>query len=106
MFYLIVFLLQILKDEISVHEIFEISDLVEMDYPPKIEIDILSVPTSPDSALCLHVDGLNRRCVFKLLPGIANYNRSTLDIIVRNLSVCLQVIFQDKHNKSLWTPPR
>ena len=50
-------------------EIFDISDLLEMDYPPKIEIDILSCPTSLDSALCLHVDGLNRECVFKLLPG-------------------------------------
>ena len=52
-----------------------------MDYPPKIEIDILSVPTSPDSGpLCLHVDGLNRKCVFKLLPGITSYKNIRLEL--------------------------
>ena len=52
-------------------EIYEINDLLEMDYPPKIEIAILKAPTSPDAGpLCLRVEGLNRDCVFVLLPGM------------------------------------
>ena len=62
---------QISKDEIRMQEIYEISDLLEMDYPPKIEIAILKAPTSPDAGpLCLRVEGLNRDCIFVLLPGI------------------------------------
>ena len=43
-----------------------------MDYPPKIEVVIKSVPVSPDCGpLWLHVKGLNISPSFKILPGIA-----------------------------------
>ena len=49
----------------------DISDLLKLDYPPRIEIAIQSVPTSPESgALCLHVDGLNEESIFVLLPSM------------------------------------
>ena len=47
------------------------SDVLEMDYPPKIEIVIQSVPQSTDSGpLNIHVEGLDREFSFKLQPGI------------------------------------
>ena len=50
----------------------EISDLLELDYPPRIEIAIQSMPTSSESgALCrIHVKGLNTKSIFELLPGM------------------------------------
>ena len=62
--------MQILKDEISTQEIFDISDLLEMDYPPKVEIAILSVPSSPDAGpLCIHIQGFDRESTFSLQAG-------------------------------------
>ena len=48
---------------------YKISDLVELDYPPRIEIAIQNVPES--GALCLHVKGLNTKSIFELLPGMS-----------------------------------
>ena len=63
----------------------EISDLLELDYPPRIEIAIQNVPTSPETgALCLHVQGLNTESIFELLPGI--YMASMLSLVT-NITV-------------------
>ena len=60
-----------MKEEINTQEMYEISDLLEMDYPPKIEIIVQSVPASPVSGpLCLHIEGLDRESTFILQPGI------------------------------------
>ena len=73
--YIVTLTCQILKDEISVQEKYEgISNLLDLEYPPRIEITIHCVPTSPESgALCLHVKGLNTEPIFELLPGIHDH---------------------------------
>ena len=56
--------------EISTHDTYEISDLLDLDYPPHIEIAVKRVPPSPDSGpLCLQVTGLNKKSIFKIYPG-------------------------------------
>ena len=43
-------------------------DLV--DFPPKVEIDIQSVPSQPNTgSLQLHVEGLDEQLTFSLQPG-------------------------------------
>ena len=64
------FFVQILKREINSQENFDISDLLEMDYPPKLEIAIQSVPTSPDAGpLRLHIKGFDRESTFSIQAG-------------------------------------
>ena len=62
---------QIFKEEISPQEMYEISDLLEMDYPPKIEVEIQSLPCSPDSEpLHITIRGLDRESTYVLRPGM------------------------------------
>ena len=65
--------MQIVKEEISPQEEYPISDLLYMDYPPRLEIVIQSVPNSPDAGpLNLHVEGLDRRSTFILCPSMTH----------------------------------
>ena len=48
-------------------EIHDITDLLEMDYPPQIICDVLATNSEP---LNLHVQGLNSQCTFRIYPGI------------------------------------
>ena len=60
-----------MKEEINSQEVFDIGDLLDMDYPPKVEITILKVPSSPEvGPLCIHVEGLNKQSTFSLQAGI------------------------------------
>ena len=46
---------------------------MDMDFPPKIEISIRSVPKLVNSdPLCLCVEGLNEEITFKLDPGMVH----------------------------------
>lgn len=65
------FLSQISEEDIVFHESYEISNLLDMDYPPRIVIFIRDSPKSPDSEpLRLHLEGLNKEYTFTVLPGI------------------------------------
>lgn len=65
---------QILKKELHTQVIYDIFDVLQMDYPPKIEVAVQSVPNSPDAKpLCLHVEGLDNKAAFLIHKG--NYSR-------------------------------
>ena len=62
--------MQIPKELISIQEKCEFSDLLELDYPPKIEVGIQKIPTSQDSEpLRIHIEGLDRESTTSFLPG-------------------------------------
>ena len=74
-FLIICMTVQILMEDIGTQEIYEISDLLEMNYPPQIKITVQSIPTSVDSGpLCLLVEGLNKELIFKIYPGIQSFS--------------------------------
>lgn len=51
-------------------EIHEISDLLESDFPPQIEILICDVPATNSEPLNLHVQGLDSKYTFIVYPGM------------------------------------
>ena len=68
-------LMQINREEISTQEIedYSISDLLYLDYPPRLEIVIQSVPNSSDAGpLRVHIKGLDRESTFSLPPSMTH----------------------------------
>lgn len=69
---------QIVEEEISTQEEYPISDLLYLDYPPRLEMVIQSVPNSSDAGqLNVHVEGLDRESIFILLPSMNNIVATT-----------------------------
>lgn len=58
-------------DEINFQDVYQMGDLIDMDYPPKIVIDIERIPKSLHAEpLVLSVDGLSKEFVIVLKPGV------------------------------------
>lgn len=67
---MILSLRQISKHEIDCQERYEIEDLQDMDYPPRIVLTVRKAPQSLDAEpLHLRVEGLNKDTDFLLQPG-------------------------------------
>ena len=64
-------LYQISRTEIEIQEDYQgkFEELLKIDYPPRIVIGVTPMTPNP-KPLELHVEGLDRECTFKLLPGM------------------------------------
>ena len=66
-------LYQIFRTEIEIQEVYQnnFEELLELNYPPRIDIGVTLTPVTPNpKPLELLVEGLNEDCTFNLLPGI------------------------------------
>ena len=77
-------LYQILRTEIEIQDCYQdnFEELLELNYPPRIDIGVTLTPVTPNpKPLELLVEGLNEDCIFNLHPGI-NYACQSLYIIL------------------------
>ena len=64
-------LFQISCTDIGIQHVYSMEDAMKMDFPPKIEMSLLSIPTTIQSdPLSLWVEGLSKEVIFTLNPGI------------------------------------
>ena len=67
------YLYQILRTEIEIQEVYQdnFKELLELNYPPRINIIVTLTPVTPNpTPLELCVKGLNEDYIFNLAPGI------------------------------------
>ena len=71
----IILLVQISHTDIGFQDVYNMEDLMKMDFPPKIEMSLLSIPKMINSdPLSLCVEGLSKEVIFTLNPGKLVHN--------------------------------
>ena len=70
-FHCIYTVFQISQTDIGIQDVYNMEDLMKMDFPPKIEMLLLSISRIMNSdPLSLCVEGLSKEVIFKLNPAI------------------------------------